>query len=49
MRLWIFDFHALYAIKIEMKTKNGFEYFTARARDLEYMKVSQFELYYGRK
>ena len=49
MTQWIFDFHDLYAIKIEIQTKSGFEYFTACTMNLEYMKVSKFELYYGRK
>ena len=49
MRLWILDFHALYALKVEIKTKKRFEYFSARAMDLEYMKVSEFVLYCGRK
>ena len=49
MKSWIFDFHELYAIKIKIKTKKAFEYFTACTMNLEYMKVAQFELYYGGK
>jgi len=45
----MFDFHELYDIKIKIKAKKGFEYLTARATDIEYMKVSIFELYYRRK
>ena len=45
----MFDFHELYDIKIKIKAKKGFEYLTARATDIEYMKVYIFELYYRRK
>ena len=42
MKFWVFGFQELYATKIKIETKKGFEYFTACAMDLEYMKVSQF-------
>ena len=44
-----FYFYELHAIKIEIKTKKVFEYVTACTMNLEYMKVSYFELYYRRK
>ena len=44
-----FYFHELYAIKVEIKTKKGFECFTRCTMNLEYMKVYNFELNYRRK